>query len=192
MQIHDSPEDNERLNGVFKKIAMVVSPIIWWVFWVLMGDANGDKVTYGLQFFGLMVLGILTSIFIIPLAWKIGDFFRRWTKPDMFVAYSAREGFEKKLFWLLGPQTSVALLASSIAFLASLALTAPLATRQPDQRNAVENREKMPQHSGVNRITGSELGTSEMARKNRITGSEGESANSIQGEKTPPAQKDSI
>ena len=103
----------------------------------------------------------------------------------------------------MGPQTSATLLASSIAFVAALALTAPLSGKRPDQSKAAESRvnaesvtpdlakksstadvspnkenisEKVPEHSGTNKITEPER----------------EMPNSVQNEKSTPAEKDAI
>lgn len=130
MQIHDSPEDNNKLNRTLKKIAKLVSPLLWWTFWILMIEANGDQVTYGLQFIGLVALAVVTSIFIIPLAWDLGDKVRQWIKPDAFVAWDAVDGLQKKIFWLVGPQSAVALIVSLVCFAVSIGLTAPLARLQ--------------------------------------------------------------
>ena len=54
----------------------------------------------------------IVYIFLAPIAWKIGDAFRKFAHPDIYFANGALDLAEKKLFWLFGPQ----LISCGIAF----------------------------------------------------------------------------
>lgn len=41
---------------------------------------------------------------LTPLAWSLGDLFRRFVKPDFVFASGAGDLFYKRMFWLVGPQ----------------------------------------------------------------------------------------
>ena len=43
-------------------------------------------------------------IFMAPIAWKVGDAFRKFAHPDIYFANGAVDLAQKKLFWMYGPQ----------------------------------------------------------------------------------------
>jgi hypothetical protein len=49
--------------------------------------------------------GAAVVFFILgPVAWRIGNAFRKFARPDMFFARGALDIAQKKLFWMVGPQ----------------------------------------------------------------------------------------
>jgi hypothetical protein len=153
MQIHESPKDNENLSKALKYLAMFTSLLIWWSLWSLLNQGVSDVPIYGLQFFGLAILGLATSLFIIPISWNIGNSIRKWIKPDVFIAYNATDGFEKKLFWLVGPQAMSTFIASLLFFGVSFYITSPLTSKKNSNDNSENIKIQVPMPSKPNEAT---------------------------------------
>lgn len=54
-------------------------------------------------FFGNLALLVFGSLFT-TLGVALGDAFRRFTMPDLYVTTGAVDTFHKKIFWMVGPQ----------------------------------------------------------------------------------------
>jgi len=50
-------------------------------------------------------IGIMSAfVFLGPIAWRVGDVFRRFAHPDLYFASGAMDLAKKRLFWMVGPQ----------------------------------------------------------------------------------------
>lgn len=57
--------------------------------------------------FWTTVLGLAFTVgcyYLIPLAWWLGDAFRRFVRPDFYITSSTSELFYQRIFWMVGPQ----------------------------------------------------------------------------------------
>lgn len=52
-----------------------------------------------------IVLQIAIYSILLPIAWKVGDWYRRFTIPNLYTADDSGEVFMKRMYWLYGPQT---------------------------------------------------------------------------------------
>ena len=64
---------------------------------------------------GLIMVGA-TVLFLIlgPISWSIGDRIRKFIMPDRYLTFGAKDAFNKKIFWLVGPQWSSFLVAFGV------------------------------------------------------------------------------
>ena len=55
--------------------------------------------------FIILIGGIIFHL-SAPFAWNVGNWFRRFILPDSYFTYGTSDAFNKKIFWLVGPQWS--------------------------------------------------------------------------------------
>ena len=72
---------------------------------ILFGALAVLAFSNGARAFGLAAAGAgVAFLLLAPVAWALGDAFRRFAKPDLLLAGSAMDLAKKKLFWKMGPQ----------------------------------------------------------------------------------------
>lgn len=125
LQVSDAPEENEKLNKIFKRIAQVLSVPLWIVLVAMIHDD-----TYTIQLaVVLLICGLVHAVFIVPIVWNVANAIRKWVKPDMLISDGARGAVMDKLFWLLGPQSLAALVSTVILFLACFLVLGSIMTK---------------------------------------------------------------
>ncbi len=60
------------------------------------------------------IAAILYLLILHPIAWKIGDAFREFTQPEAFLSSGAMDTFNKRVFWMMGPQFFSALILAFV------------------------------------------------------------------------------
>lgn len=106
---------------------------------------------------GLVILGGGVGFFVIaPIAWKLGDVFRKFAQPEMFFANGSIDLAKKKLFWMVGPQ----FIGVGIAFIVILWLVGmvikpsePEKTSHQSATNSKVTKPELPQSSIVTKDT---------------------------------------
>ena len=82
----------------------------------------------------IVLLGGVIFYFAAPFAWNVGNWFRKFILPDSYFSYGTRDAFNKKIFWLVGPQWS----CLSTTFL--VLVLAPFAIFSSDKNNTQETK----------------------------------------------------
>ena len=88
--------------------------------------------------FWTTVLGVILTVgcyYLIPLAWLLGDAFRRFVRPDFYLTSSTSDLFYQRVFWMVGPQLVATF--SLCAISAVVLDKATEATRMSKEGNAV-------------------------------------------------------
>lgn len=86
-------------------IARLISTLI---FFALAAELSG------------YILAVLWFFLIHPIAWKIGDAFRKFTQPDAFFTSGAIDTFKQRIFWMIVPQLiSTTIAAVPVLFIAA-------------------------------------------------------------------------
>lgn len=116
---------------------------------ILIGSAIQDFSRIGFLGFLGNIIAAVVFCFLVPLAWSIGDAFRKFAHPDMYFASGAVNLAKKKLFWMIGPQMISVGIAFFIAFLiayqfepkkeAQQATIEPINTAMQNNQTAVNN-----------------------------------------------------
>jgi hypothetical protein len=77
------------------------------------------KVLFNGKIFGALVgVGMAAMCWrLAPFAWRLGDRFRQFVRPDFYLASGALDLFSKRIFWIIGPQCVALLLLLLIGFL---------------------------------------------------------------------------
>ena len=117
MEISESTADNS------------VSTIGGWLFKLLFIVANlaGLAITvYTFWEYGWsgawMFISMIVFFMLASTAWTLGNWFREFVQPDMYFTSGVKDAFNKKIYWLVGPQWA----SFSMAFLIIFAV--PLVT----------------------------------------------------------------
>lgn len=65
-----------------------------------LGTLSRGEIIPGL----ILAIAGISFFFIAPIAWQLGDVFRRFAQPDLFFANGAIDIAKTRLFWMVGPQ----------------------------------------------------------------------------------------
>lgn len=68
--------------------------------WGAVSEFTHGKIAGGFILLGLAIAYLLLT----PIAWFVGDAFRKFAKPDIYFADGALDLAGKKFFWMFGPQ----------------------------------------------------------------------------------------
>lgn len=88
---------------------MIVVVSIFSVFSFFAGFGNG---------FLSALAQLIACATLLPIAWKIGDLFCKFTMPDFLLSSGAVDTFSKKLFWKVGPQLLAVIISWLFIFIA--------------------------------------------------------------------------
>ncbi len=110
MEINDTPAENEKLDKVARVLIKFASFVLWHVciYWLVYQE-NYSNLIFGIY----TVIWIIFGWLIFPGLWNIANIIRLWIKPDIIVSSNAREAFNNKIFWLIGPQ-SIAVISGTL------------------------------------------------------------------------------
>lgn len=103
---------------------------------------------------GLALLGGAVGFFVIaPIAWKLGDAFRKFARPEMFFANGSIDLAKKKLFWMIGPQ----FISVGMAFIVIFGLVAimiePSKLGKTSHQSAANSMVTKPERTQPNVVT---------------------------------------
>lgn len=71
---------------------------------------------YGLQGAIYGAIGVAVYLIAAPLAWSIGNWFRKFVMPDSYLTFGTADSFKKKIFWLVGPQWTAFSMTTLVVF----------------------------------------------------------------------------
>ena len=96
--------------------------------------------TAGLVGVAVVGVGVAAAFLVIgPIAWNIGDAFRRFAYPSMYFANGAVDLAKKRLFWMIGPQSIAVGLAATAAFMVVQGIAAQYETTGLTSETAEES-----------------------------------------------------
>lgn len=100
------PEESESTSRPVQKPSKPMLPIILGIIGaILFALLAYPQFMKGETGVGMALLGgAVTFYMIAPIAWKLGDAFRKFAQPEMFFANGSVDLAKKKLFWMVGPQ----------------------------------------------------------------------------------------
>lgn len=91
----------EQANPKFEKATFVCFTLLGvLMYFVIVGNRNGA----GWRDWVFVVLAAIAFVAVSKFAWRLGDWFRRFTMPSMYFAANSWDMFGKRLGYMVGPQ----------------------------------------------------------------------------------------
>jgi len=105
------------------QLILLVAGLLYFLAVGIYGAGNGNLVSAGVSAGCALIFALF-----VPVAWALGDAFRRFAMPTRYRASGAIDLAKKKLFWMIGPQ--------SVGVVIAFVLPAALAAAAADGRMA--------------------------------------------------------